>query len=154
MTKLYPIGTKLYTSDLETAAGYVKRFGEVDIETFELGKWRNVFHADDQYLKWRVTVTPKNQYLLSPVPIVGDVIVCDADDIMPDLPVTIFVVQEVSHEKPNNPTYSATCARDYVYCDCARLSEVHRILERNYGTYNSNRLPFLEGLKPNDEGKS
>lgn len=92
MTKLYPIGTILTTRRLSQISLYEELFGEKGIQTavcLNLGtSWVDGLHLsaywpDDGYGEgpydltddgWRVTVTPENQAWLSPVPMVGDLV--------------------------------------------------------------------------------
>jgi len=79
MTKLYPIGTQLITKRLSQAALYEESFCWKAIESFSAyeGQWKKGFktHVGDDFIScWRVTVTEDNQELLSPVPMVGDLV--------------------------------------------------------------------------------
>ena len=85
MTKLYPIGTQLITRRLSQAALYDEIFCWKTIESCVPGGWEKGFSIygrdrDDYITQWRITVTAENQKWLSPVPIVGDLVLRPEQD--------------------------------------------------------------------------
>jgi len=162
MKELYPIGTALVTKDLWKAAlldkiGFSVQYFSPYYQSWCYGGKTNTRFPIEGYInrplgttyqdltrevkKWRITVTEKNQELLSPIPLVGDYILMFEDKpeekywnvggvICEKLPIKDCI------SSPH--TYVINSYESSIYF----TEKQSRVMER---TYNGLRLPFIGG---------
>ena len=161
MTKLYPIGTLLITTELWKAALLDTIFGDVETlgEYYEFENVKTIwmpFLVQEEFLhgadivqydgkkvvaeceslgKYGITVTEENQKWLSLVPIVGDLLEYKTQG--------FFLARALFDKKRKVSEFSRPLieAVDGGKMECIYYSDVCRIIERTYP--NGQRLPFI-----------
>ena len=143
MNKLYPIGTVLATREPWKAMLLAKIFG-CQNENIEIDALEFVVKQDGVSLgarEGRIVVTPENQALLSPLPLVGDYVCIFEDDPEDDYHNVGGVICEKLPIKKciSSPhTYIINSYESSIYF----TEKQARVMER---TYNGERLPYIGG---------